>query len=48
MATKSKSTNSNVKVIKSKKKRKGIVSKNNTSNQVQSKNYSKPYRGQGR
>jgi hypothetical protein len=48
MASKLKSANSNVKVTKPKKKRKGIVSKNNTSNHVQSKNYSKRYVGQGR
>ena len=31
-----------------KKKRKGVHSKNNTSKSPSSKNYKKPYRGQGR
>jgi hypothetical protein len=30
------------------RKRRGIVSKNKSSNHKQSKNYKKPYRGQGR
>jgi len=31
-----------------KKKRKGVHSKNNTSKSPSSKNYKKPYKGQGR
>lgn len=34
--------------VNPKKKRPGVVSKNNTSNHKQSKNYKKAYRGQGR
>jgi hypothetical protein len=37
-----------VKVTKPKKKRPGVVSKNNTSNLVGSRNYKKAYKGQGR
>ena len=33
---------------KARKKRKGVHSKNNTSKSKKSKNYKKPYRGQGR
>lgn len=36
------------KVIKSKVRRSGIVSKNNTSSIKTSRNYRKKYRGQGR
>lgn len=35
-------------IIKKSKKRKGIHSKNKTSHLKQSKNYKKPYRGQGK
>lgn len=35
-------------VVKPKRKRPGVVSKNNTSNLVGSRNYKKTYRGQGR
>jgi len=34
--------------VNPKKKRPGIVSKNKSSNHVNSKNYQKAYRGQGR
>lgn len=34
--------------VKVKKKRPGVISKNKTSNNKNSKNYKKPYRGQGR
>ena len=33
---------------KNHKKRPGVISKNNTSKSKTSKNYKKPYRGQGR
>jgi hypothetical protein len=36
------------KIGAAKKKRKGVHSKNNTSKSPSSKNYKKPYRGQGR
>lgn len=36
------------KVVKPPKKRPGVVSKNNTSNIKNSKNYKKEYKGQGR
>jgi hypothetical protein len=46
---KSSSYDKTVKLIgKSKKKRPGIVSKNNTSSIKSSRNYTKSYRGQGR
>lgn len=35
-------------IPKPKRRRKGIVSKNNTSNVKSSRNYKKSYRGQGR
>ena len=35
-------------LVKNHKKRPGVVSKNNTSNNKKSKMYVKPYRGQGR
>jgi len=38
----------NGRVEKTKKKRPGVHSKNSTSRNKQSKNYAKPYRGQGR
>jgi hypothetical protein len=42
------SLGSKVSLIKPKKKRPGVVSKNNTSNIKSSRNYKKAYRGQGR
>lgn len=35
-------------IKQTKKKRPGVHSKNNTSRNKKSKNYAKPYRGQGR
>lgn len=43
-----KSLTSTERVVKPPQRRKGIVSKNNSSNQKNSKNYFKKYRGQGR
>ena len=42
------SLGTSVKRVKSKVKRKGVVSKKNNSGLKSSKNYKKPYRGQGR
>lgn len=41
-------TSSGQLIAKPTRKRRGIVSKNKSSNHKQSKNYKKPYRGQGR
>ena len=50
MAAKKSSTTSNVRMYKSRGKvrRKGIVAKTKQSKNKRSKNYKKPYRGQGR
>ncbi len=47
MKAKGKSSESK-KVAKPPRKRPGVVSKNNTSNHKESKNYKKKYRSQGR
>ena len=41
-------TGGSTRFVNPKKKRPGVVSKNNTSNHKQSRNYRKAYRGQGR
>jgi hypothetical protein len=47
---KNKTSSTGIKVFRSKtkKNRKGVQSKNKTSKSKKSKNYKKPYRGQGR
>jgi hypothetical protein len=48
MAAKLKTSTSSLHKVKPKKSRKGIIAKSRTSKNKKSKNYLKPYRGQGR